>query len=312
MLYYFRKTGILISIMSIVIGLSMLSCKTITLDDDPIMAIIPEDIELIKIPSGAYSSGEGGIEKYIEYDYMMMKYPVTNVQYIEYLKEIFMNENVNITSQSVTGPYAGDEFWPTSINEFVDFDDTDSRIGFNPPDEFVIKLNWFDGQKESYKNHPVTEVTWFGANAFAKHYGMRLPTKEEWEKAARANSKNNYPWGNTLSPSYVNYKDSGDKYDNGTTPVGYYNGLENTNNSYSPYGIYDMAGNVWEWTSSWWRDSSGKTIKGGSWNSLSRSGTDTDEIYVYDLQTWFEPAIGYLPTNSSREIGFRCVKDIEK
>ena len=280
------------------------------MDNKHVLVDLPEEIELIKIPAGAYSSGESGIEKYIEYDYSIMKYLVTNAQYIEYLKEASNSGYINIASQTVTGYYVGDKFWPAGIYEFVDFDDPDSRIGFNPPDEFVIKWNWFDGQKESYDNHPVIEVTWFGANAFAKYYGMRLPTKEEWEKASRANSKNNYPWGNTLSPFYVNYKDSGDKYDNGTTPVGYYNGSGNTNNSYSPYGIYDMAGNVWEWNYSWWRDSSGKTIKGGSWNSKKIWGEDPNRIYVYDLQTWFEPVIGYLPTNSSSEIGFRCVKDI--
>ncbi|MCK4903381.1 MAG: SUMF1/EgtB/PvdO family nonheme iron enzyme [Candidatus Marinimicrobia bacterium] len=299
-------------IILIVISVSLFSCKTITLDDEQVIADIPEGLELVKIPAGAYSAGETAKIKFLDYDYLIMKYPVTNLQYIEYLKEASKNGDIIITSQCVTGYYKGDKNWPASINEFVDFDDPDSRIGFNPPDEFVIKWNWFGGRKEGYDNHPVTEVTWFGATAFAEYYGMRLPTKEEWEKAARANSKNDYPWGNTLSPSYANYKDSGDEYDNGTTPVGYYNGLGNTNNSYSPYGIYDMAGNVWEWTSSWWRDSSGKVIKGGSWNSLKRSGIDTDEIYVYDLLIWFELFIGYLPTNSSREIGFRCIKDIEK
>jgi len=294
-----------------VISLLLLGCKTINIDDDQTTGSIPEDIELIKIPAGAYSSGVYGIEKYIEYDYEIMKYPVTNAQYIEFLKEANLTEYITISSQSVLGHYIGDKYWPTSINEFADFDDPDSRIGFNPPDKYVIKWNWFDGQKEGYDDHPVTEITWFGANAFAKYYGMRLPTKEEWEKAARANSKNNYPWGNTLSPFYVNYKDSGDKYDNDTTPVGYYNGSGDTFNSYSPYGLYDMAGNVWEWTSSWWRDSSGKTIKGGSWNSSQRSGVNTDEIYVYDLLTWFELEVGYIPTNSSSEVGFRCVKDIK-
>jgi len=309
-LYYFIKIKIHISIFSASIILLLISCKTINIDDNQAAKSIPEDIELIRIPAGAYLSGEYGIENYIEYDYKIMKYPVTNAQYIEYLKEASDVSGITITSQSVTGYYQGDKFLPPGIYIFNDFSDTDSRIGFNPPNEFVIKWNYFEGQKEGYDNHPITEVTWFGANAFAKFYGMRLPTLEEWEKAARANTKNNYPWGNVLSPFYANYRDSGDKYDNGTTPVGYYNGSGNTNNSYSPYGIYDMAGNVWEWTSSWWRDSSGKTIKGGSWNSVTILGIDTVG-FVYDLLTWTEPAIGYLQTNSSREIGFRCVKDIK-
>ena len=299
------------SILWIVIGILILSCKTITLEDEQVIADIPEDLELIKIPAGAYTSGENGVEKYIEYDYMMMKYPVTNVQYIEYLKEASENGDITITSQGVTGYYTGDKNWPASIHEFVDFYDPDSRIGFNPPDEFVIKWNWFGGRKEGYDNHPVTEVTWFGATAFAEYYGMRLPTKEEWEKAARANSKIKYPWGNDILPSYANYRDSGDEYDNGTTPVGYYNGSGNTNNSYSPYGIYDMAGNVWEWTDSWKDQSPGKVLKGGSWNSTLGVEMDTDEITVHDFLIWVEPTYGYSPNNSNSDIGFRCIKIFE-
>ncbi|MCK4903546.1 MAG: hypothetical protein KAS35_02565, partial [Candidatus Marinimicrobia bacterium] len=85
------------SILWIVIGILILSCKTITLEDEQVIADIPEDLELIKIPAGAYTSGENGVEKYIEYDYMMMKYPVTNVQYIEYLKEASENGDITIT-----------------------------------------------------------------------------------------------------------------------------------------------------------------------------------------------------------------------
>ncbi|NHZ86885.1 MAG: SUMF1/EgtB/PvdO family nonheme iron enzyme, partial [Planctomycetia bacterium] len=232
-------------ILLIVISVSLFSCKTITLYDEQVIADIPEDIELITIPAGLYSFGENGLEKYIKYDYMMMKYPVTNAQYVEYLKEASESGDIKITSQSVTGYYQGDKNWPSGIYEFVDFNDPDSRIGFNPPDEFVIKWNWFGGRKEGYDHHPVTEVTWFGANAFAEYYGMRLPTKEEWEKAARANTFNIFSWGNDFDSTKANFKNSGDIYDNDTTPVGFYNGdNNNTTDSYSPYGIYDMCGNV--------------------------------------------------------------------
>ena len=299
------------SILLIVISLFILSCKTITLDDEQVIADIPADLEFIIIPAGAYTPDRSGVVKYIEYDYIMMKYPVTNAQYIEYLKEAFESGDINITSQGVVGDYKGDKYWPAGKYDFVDFQDSDSRIGFNPPDEFVIKWNWFGGQIEGYDNHPVTEVTWFGATAFAEYYGMRLPTKEEWEKAAGANSKNKYPWGNDILPSYANYRDSGDEYDNGTTPVGYYNGSGNTNNSYSPYGIYDMAGNVWEWTDSWKDQSPGKVLKGGSWNSTLGVEMDTDEITVHDFLIWVEPTYGYSPNNSNSDIGFRCIKIFE-
>ena len=293
--------------MSIIIGLSLLGCKTIILDDDPIVATIPENLELIKIPAGAYLSGKTGIEKYIEYDYSIMKYPVTNAQYIEYLKEASKNGNINITSQTVTGYYHGDENWPSGIYEFADFNDSNSRIGFNPPDNFVIKWRWVETRKEGYDKHPVIEITWFGANAFAEYYGLRLPTKEEWEKAARANTVNKYSWGNDFDSTSVNYSNSGDIYDNDTTPVGFYNGENNTTNSYSPYGIYDMSGNVWEWTNSWKDQSPGKVLKGGSWQSFYIFKNDVEPKYS-ELFTWFEPTYGYEPNNSSSAIGFRCVK----
>ena len=285
-------------------------CKTITIDDDTVKVDIPENLSLINIPAGAYTSGENNIEKYIYYDYEIMKFPVTNAQYIKFLKIADSLGLITIDSLGVSGYYPGDSFWPPGIYRFIDFSDKNSRNGFYAPDIYITKWRYVENRKEYYTNHPVTHVTWFGANAFAKFYGMRLPTAAEWEKAARANSRNKYPWGDTLSPNYANYKDSGDVYDNDTTPVGYYNGQNNINNSHSPYGIYDMAGNVWEWTSSWWRDSSGKVIKGGSWDSSKSLSLDTNEIFVYDMLTWFEPAVGYLPENVSREIGFRCIRDI--
>lgn len=285
----------------------LISCKTITMEDEKIIAEIPGDIELIKIPAGVYSSGEGASIKYVEYDYMMMKYPVTNAQYIQFLKTASENGNVNITSESVQGHYDGDKHWPAGIYEFIDFDDVDCRIAFNPPDEFEIAWNWFG----NYAEHPVTEVTWFGANAFAEYYGMKLPTKEEWEKAARANTGYDFPWGNDFNSTKVNFKDSGDRYDNDTNPVGFYNGDNNTTNSCSPYGLYDMTGNAWEWTDSWKDQSPGKVRKGGSWQSSPIIDLDGYFKY-YELYTWFEhPVESYSPNNSSHDIGFRCVKILE-
>ena len=86
-------------------------------------------------------------------------------------------------------------------------------------------------------NHPVIRVGWYGAMAYAQWAGKRLPTEAEWEYAARGGLVGKkYPWGDVIDSGKANYLDSGI---GDTTPVGRYppNG----------YGLYDMAGNVWEW-----------------------------------------------------------------
>ena len=289
---------ILITIVSLVI---LVNCKTITVTDDQPIGEFPDSIALNLIPAGAYSFGEGGTEKYIEYDFEIMKYPVTNIQYLNFLKEVKEIKDITISEEGVTGFYSGDVNWSPGYYNYIDFSDSDCRLAYYLPDTLIVKKLQIEGKTESYNSHPVTEVTWFGANAFAKYYNMRLPTNEEWEKAARANTKSWFIWGNEIDSMYANYKDSGDKYDNNTTPVGFFNGTNGTMDSYSPYGLYDMSGNVWEWTSSWYQQSPGKIIRGGSWNSKGTS-------QLSELFSWFQFAFGYSPLNSSNDIGFRCVK----
>ena len=89
---------------------------------------------------------------------------------------------------------------------------------------------------KGYEDHPIAHVSWYGAMAYAEWVGKRLPTEAEWEKAARGNlTGQKYPWGNTIDATRANYN----RHIGGTTPVGQY--LPNG------YGLYDMAGNAWEW-----------------------------------------------------------------
>jgi formylglycine-generating enzyme required for sulfatase activity len=141
-------------------------------------------------------------------------------------------------------------------------------------------------------------VNWEEAQQYCNMLLKRLPTEAEWEKAARGVDGRIYPWGNEL-----------DEEKRRLLSANYASGAYSWN--ISPYGVYDMVGNVWEWTNDWYDENyfsqitlrnpqgpqSGryKTIRGGSWvdNPLHKRVTN---------RVWFEPS------ERGNYIGFRCVK----
>lgn len=246
--------------------------------------------EWCEVPAGEYSYGNPAQTRNIYYDYEIMKYEVTNQQYLDFLVSELIIDSITVTNHTVEGYYKGDEFYPSGTYEFLDLDDPDCKIDWNGTSFNIIT---------GFENHPVIEVTWFGSWAFCNNYGFRLPTEYEWEKAARGNTESDYSWGSSINSSRANYWDSGDPWDNGTTPVGIYNGQTiqgfSTFNTPSPYGVYDMVGNVWEWTNSWLTDAV-RQDRGGSWSNHK----NTDFLKVWSRN-------GSTPQFSDSRNGFRCV-----
>lgn len=242
------------------------------------VALIPSGTFMMGSPTSEFNRYEDETQHKVTLtkNFYMQKYQVTNEQYAAFLNEVGIGNN----GQGK-----------------ISYTDNNGIKQTNKTQVFISSHNWgvtHNGTvwvaQSGYEKHPVINVTWYGATAFASWIGGRLPTEAQWEYACRGDYMNKATEINTLpfgigdgtklvggmSNFYVWYsydintssvggiEDAAGHtsyYKNGTTPVVYYS------TSFNNYGLYDMHGNVWEWCNDWY-DS----------DYYSQSGADNDPI----------------------------------
>ena len=257
-----------------------------------------------QIPAGEFHHGQFDETASTE-AYEIMVTDVTAAQYADFLNAALADGSIKMDGGKIVGFYPGDTFHGVKHEEkieagdwlFIPLDDPSQRIQFDGT-TFTVQ--------SGYEKHPMTSVTWFGAWGYCQYFGTRLPTELEWEKAARGTDERPFPWGDEIQRGHANFYSSRDPFEDmasfgsRTSPVGFYNGQVydgfQTIDSASPYGLYDMAGNVWQWTGDVYEGMHYRFMRGGS-----------KDTYDMDLRIWVRN--NATPTYFSPGVGFRCARN---
>jgi iron(II)-dependent oxidoreductase len=228
---------------------------------------------------------------------------VTNAQFAAFLDTLAVTAKRDVATgelrpDDVSGPDA-DRLWGGSRGNdraFIEMDDTDARIGIEDG-RFVPEPGFAD--------HPVSESTWQGAVAFCAWRGTRLPTEAEWEAAARGKEGRTYPWGEAPpTPKHAVFgRGRGETDPVGSHPKGA-----------TPEGVFDLAGNEAEWTSSLFEPypynaEDGREDPNAAGERVTRGGDHVFDVAPGQLTGIFRDGFSHNPRRGHRHIGFRCAKD---
>lgn len=261
-----------------------------------------DGVEMVYIPEGKFKMGSADkdlmevapVHTVYTDAFYMDRYEVTNKLYAKFLSDVKPTEGNSGDRQKWVVLRSDLEdpnkitWWPTEIIQNED------------------KYRAFEG----YENLPVITVSWEGARSYCEWAGKRLPTEAEWEKAARGGLEEKaYPWGNEIPTGGVVYDRSwrDNQRPAPTNHVGNYHP--------NAYGLYDMAGNVWEWCQDWYDPGYYEDSE-----SKNPQGPETGELKVQRGGSWYNNA--YIlrvairnfsnPLTQADAVGFRCVKDAKK
>ena len=302
--------GVLLAAMIVIIC----SCKKVNpLPLNPQQGTVLKNsigMKLVSIPPGEFEMGDSvnegdegerpvhtvdindpGVSGHEGFNGEMSKYETTNGQYCQFLNVALASGDIYVSDNVVYGAN-GSNIGADFVDEiyFDTFAAEDrSQIDYNDVSgSFSVRIR----DSNDMSNHPVVEVSWYGATAFCNYYGYRLPTEWEWQAVADFDGSYTYGCGTSIDQSKANYHDESG-YANPlnlpslpyTSPVDHYS-------SYG-YGMNDMAGNVWEWTSS--ISGSDCILRGGCWELSGLYCTATYRAFI-------------TPNTTNHVIGFRVCR----
>jgi len=226
----------------------------------------PTDIDrFAEISAGGYQAGVKKDAKEIPYMYFIGKYPVTNIQFARFVKDdgYKMQEHWSYDGwEWRTGKY--DERTLEAVaRDWLEHRPLAKRnvpyywhsVELSNPIAPVVGINWFEA--EAYCNWLSKKIV-----AVPEGYTIRLPRDGEWERASRSNDGREYPWGEGFDKAAANTWDS----DSTGSGLGGTTAVCTFPQGVSADGVWDMSGNVWEWTRSWYdEDKKYRIVRGGSW-----------------------------------------------
>ena len=237
------------------------------------------EIEWITIQDPGVSGHEG-------FSSQMSKYETTNAQYCRFLNSALASGDITIDGNGVVGANGsntGADFVGSFYYNLAGAGETYNGANNGG----AARIHFSNGSftvDSGFDNHPVTWVSWYGATAFCNYYGYQLPSEWEWQAVADFLGEFTYGCGTSITNSKANCYDS--THPNGTRTVGAF-GIYG-------YGLCDMSGNVWEWTSSCYYSDcreNMRTIRGGSWYNLNTACSVSNRTGSWPY--WFSHVIGF-------------------